>query len=619
MNLFNRPVPVWVHFYVLLMLLLPASLYAISSEDAADELIQKASDLQLANDPGWLSLLHYKEHVFGGVYSQADDTDFFLADNGAEDAAAELKATLKALLADQQARCRFPARLHWLDAKLNLASYVTSQPCTEFEQWKQKLAVSGVTLVFPAMYLGNPASMFGHTFLRLDQKNKPVLLNYTLSYAARTDPDDGALAYVFKGLAGGYTGVFAVQPYFETVQSYGDIEHRDIWEYSLNLSQAEVDQMIRHVWEIRSVQFDYYFLRENCSYRLLSLLDVARPGTNMTHDNQFPLYAAPVDTVRAVMAAGFVQQKQFRPAISSRITQMYAQLSEPARDKVFHLLDNRPVDFELDNFQLRQQAQILELTQEIGEFKQQDSDAAVLSARSRIDLGEQATFLFEAISADQGHGTARWHVSYGEENKQSFVELGIRPVFHDLLDKPDGFVKGAAVSVLDTRLRWFDEQEELQLERLSLFNMQSLSAVSRWHWPLSARLDLTVRQQSINTVIDAYVMHLDTGLGLSAAWGDSLFYLLASMSVEHSGYFEKNHSGYLGGEAGFILPFSTSRLWLGVQTLNGVTGEKNNRDVYKAGYQFELKKDHALRLDYALIKYDQLENKSFDLKYLVYF
>ena len=36
--------------------------------------------------------------------------------------------------------------------------------------------------------------------------------------------------------------------------------------------------MLQHIWELRDIVFDYYFFDENCSMRLLELLDVARPG-----------------------------------------------------------------------------------------------------------------------------------------------------------------------------------------------------------------------------------------------------------------------------------------------------------------------------------------------------
>ncbi|RJT69815.1 DUF4105 domain-containing protein, partial [Escherichia coli] len=52
------------------------------------------------------------------------------------------------------------------------------------------------------------------------------------------------------------------------------------------------------VWELKQVRFDYYFFDENCSFRLLELMEIARPGIELTE--QFPLTAIPTDTVRLV-------------------------------------------------------------------------------------------------------------------------------------------------------------------------------------------------------------------------------------------------------------------------------------------------------------------------------
>ena len=54
------------------------------------------------------------------------------------------------------------------------------------------------------------------------------------------------------------------------------------------------------MWELKQIQFDYFFFDENCSYRLLELLQVARPGLQLT--TQFPLTAIPTDTVKAILS-----------------------------------------------------------------------------------------------------------------------------------------------------------------------------------------------------------------------------------------------------------------------------------------------------------------------------
>ena len=102
---------------------------------------------------------------------------------------------------------------------------------------------------------------------------------------------------------GGYPGLFALMPYREKLSEYRSLENRDLWEYQLDLTPEETGRMVEHVWELKQIQFDYFFFDENCSYRLLELLQVARPSLDLT--SQFPLTAIPTDTVKAVKQSGW--------------------------------------------------------------------------------------------------------------------------------------------------------------------------------------------------------------------------------------------------------------------------------------------------------------------------
>ena len=137
-------------------------------------------------------------------------------------------------------------------------------------------------LVFPAAYLNSPSSMFGHTLLRIDQadvtSNNTALLSYALNFGAYIEGMDNSILYAWKGLMGGYPGMFALVPYREKLAEYSRLENRDLWEYKLNLTPEETGRMVEHVWELKQVRFDYYFFDENCSFRLLELMEIARPG-----------------------------------------------------------------------------------------------------------------------------------------------------------------------------------------------------------------------------------------------------------------------------------------------------------------------------------------------------
>ncbi|HAU15905.1 MAG TPA: hypothetical protein DCS92_19455, partial [Gammaproteobacteria bacterium] len=109
-------------------------------------------------------------------------------------------------------------------------------------------------------------------------------------------------------------------------KEYSRIENRDLWEYNLNLTPAETRTMISHLWELRDVIFDYYFFDENCSYRLLELLEVARPGTSLR--DEFGARAIPIDTVRAVIDGGFVASVTYRPSVATQLEHDVNQLSD---------------------------------------------------------------------------------------------------------------------------------------------------------------------------------------------------------------------------------------------------------------------------------------------------
>src|SRR5690606_18640561 len=116
-----------------------------------------------------------------------------------------------------------------------------------------------------------------------------ALLSYALNFGAFIEGDDNSILYAWRGLMGGYPGLFALVPYREKLSEYNRLENRDLWEYRLNLTAEETTRMVEHVWELKQIRFDYFFFDENCSYRLLELLEIARPGLELTE--HFPLTA----------------------------------------------------------------------------------------------------------------------------------------------------------------------------------------------------------------------------------------------------------------------------------------------------------------------------------------
>lgn len=448
----------------------------------------------------WRTFLHYRTHpVTRQLRSLADDPGFFLAPDGADNPEAELHATLSAMFdprpihaMDQPAACRFIARQRWLKVSLQLADEVWPEPdCPRFQQWRTALRAEKVSLIFPSAYLNSAASMYGHTFLRLDpvptrgvdESSKP-LLSYAINYAANAHESEG-IAYALKGLMGLYPGQFTNAPYYLRIREYNDLENRDIWEYELNFTPEEVERLLAHTWELGPTRFNYFFVDENCSYHLLALLDAARPGWGLA--DRFTWWAIPVDTIRAVAETpGLLRAVHYRPANSTELKARAHALGPTdallARDLANgHLA---PADLPRILPDPQRQTLALEAAERLAAFDAvregwpeslvNQRRLALLQARAALPSGNPVVVPRPLHDPTQGHATARIDLMTGQRAGRPWLTLSARPAYHDLLDPSQGYQPGAAINFFQLSFSRADDGA-LRFERLTPVDITSLS------------------------------------------------------------------------------------------------------------------------------------------------
>jgi len=522
----------------------------------------------LANDPYWIALGHYETGKLGGWRSYVDDSGFFLAEHGDSDPAAELNATLKALYqpadaGDSHPQCVYPARTRWLREQLQLDD-LPQPTCTEYQRWFDDIQPHRAVLIFPAAYLNSPSSMFGHTLLRIDQAdvdaNETALLSYALNFGAYIEGMDNSMLYAWKGLMGGYPGLFSLVSYRAKLAEYSRLENRDLWEYQLNLTPAETGRMVEHVWELKQVRFDYFFFDENCSFRLLELLEIARPGVALTE--QFPLTAIPTDTVRAVKQAGMVDRIDYRPSREKQLLARAEQLQESEQDWVLALADdsswlNDPafVSLAAERRALIQDA-AYRLVRYHATGTERDSVQAkrsyeLLQAINRNPPGELTVERPEL--PENGHQSRTWQLGAGSQGDRSYAEYGLRMAYHDLNDNLAGFPLGAQIEILQFKLRQY-ENNHWQLERLDLATIRSLTPRNHLLQPLSWQVAGGLERVPGKDEHRELVSHLNGGAGGTWQWGDdTLAYTMATARLEHNSDF-----------AAFIVPavgFNSGLIW----------------------------------------------------------
>jgi hypothetical protein len=300
-----------------------------------------------------------------------------------------------------------------------------------------------------------------------------------------------------KGIFGLYPGYFSVMPYYDKVKQYGDWENRDIWEYPVDLTDDELHLMLAHVWELLGVPFVYYFFDDNCSYQLLALLEVARPGLRLTPE--YPAWVIPVDTLRtAAGREGLLTVPSYRPSPATRIRYDASLLADDERRLARAIaLGDEPVDTAaLTALAPSTRAEVLTLAYEHLRYLYLAKDI------SREASAPRSRELLVALSAvqgadplpappvprtrpDEGHPIARLGFGAGVRDDEPFVEISLRAVFHSLSDPSGGYLPGANLDLVRSALRYEPERGELRIEEVALLDVTSLTPRDRFLRPIS--------------------------------------------------------------------------------------------------------------------------------------
>lgn len=275
-------------------------------------------------------------------------------------------------------------------------------------------------------------------------------MSFALNFGANVTEDDGGALYAIKGLTGGYPGTFASNPYFEKIQEYSRLENRDMWEYRLNLTPDEVNRLLEHVWELKEIEFDYYFFDENCSFRLLELLEVARPTVNLLDD--FPVAAIPIDTIRIAQQNDMIASAYYRPSVLTELKHQIDLLDEAGQQAVLLLAQDATYAQSSTFKQLPQQQQNLAIDTAYRYLRYQNTHAqrdpeiskrsfALLKLMRANKLGELPVIPRPTDPLD-GHLTTMWGFGGGHDEKGAYGDITLRGSYHDLLDPAPGFFQG---------------------------------------------------------------------------------------------------------------------------------------------------------------------------------
>jgi len=481
---------------------------------------------EIAYSKKWLNLLHYKKNIFSGYTSEADEPSFFFHTEGKSNPLLELQENIKNFKvsksefkdSSKRPECRFPARTRFLLNEGLINKNHIGSNCEKFEKFKNKVNAKSISIVFSSYFLDTPASAFGHTFMRLNKsvRNSATedqnfeLLDYAVNYSA-TVTTSNSLLYAIMGFAGGFKGEFAAMPYFYKVREYNDYESRDLWSYDLNLTQEEVDTVVAHIWEMGQTYFNYFYLTENCSYHMLGLLDVANEKWDLAQRN--PTFVLPVDTIKTLKnTPGLIKRIGYRPSKMRIAKDSVSKLNKEQEELFKVVIQDKNAD-SLKELESEDKAKILDTAIDYLDYKYSEEillekkeatkwkqDLLISRSETGIQNTEKAYPIIERERPERGHGSRRFTLGAGEDEKRGFYQtLSYRFTLHDFYDSDIGQNPQATMEMMNLKLKFFNKDElkkedsKVIIDSLKVVNVISLSPIQKYFsnlsWKFNAGLE----------------------------------------------------------------------------------------------------------------------------------
>lgn len=501
----------------------------------------------LSHSSEWLSLGHYKKNLFG--YRSSLEKSFFLHPQGQENPELELQQTLNLLffssLKNMELQCKYPARTQFLKSQFNIPE-INIHACPQISEWKKALNVDSIYLVFASNDLNSITSGFGHTFLRLHNKDntkKNDLLDYGVNYAANTGSDSGALL-ALKGLFGHYPGVFSMLPFHQKMIEYTNLEGRDLWEYRLRLDDTQINLILNHLLELDGIQSPYYFISDNCSQAILDLLSTAYPQLQLSQN--FKVATFPLDSAKLLFKNNLLIDEKYRTSLQSEWIVSYKQLSSAPKDILKNILQSKDFDLPLDyqNFSTTEKAQILEASLKylsIQEYtnKKDYSEIKYKFSIARAQLGKVTAPLRieKPENPLNSHSSSAFYIGHGVKDGDQFSAFKYRWAYQDILSSDKGLTPFAHIELFSTEFRYSHLENSFNWDSLTLVKLMNLDPSTSLDRRLSWHLNLGFENEMSPL--------LDYGIGSSAELNYLQKTRLAGFLRQKNIYTEKMHS-YLG-------------------------------------------------------------------------
>lgn len=588
--------------------------------------IDKGLSQFLHQDSLWLALGHYQKKGENKWLSEINDVNFFLSKDGKTSPDKELKASINMLKNPSKIgwfKCNYPARYQFLSRKLKLHQSNNFSECNVLNEWIDKYSADSISMIYPSSFLSNPSSIFGHTFLRFDKQGRENNLSYSVDFSAKTPSDKNVFSYIKKGLTGGYKGFFSIKPYYIQTWKYSDIENRKIWEYKLKFTKKEIQLIFLHLWELRGSYIDYYFVDENCSYQILSLLSII--SSDLKFREEFSKMTIPSDTVRFLDKKNYISSVSYLSPPIDKLQLLTDNFSEE-EIKLADDLINRKISLEeLGNKEAKKST--LQAATSLLHYKIQTRSINqgyalnLVNAinKERIEAinktSKQMGFIVP-IGIEKSHPSSKMSIALFNLDSENYLRYSFSGGYHGLDDLLGGFSKGIAIEAL--KFSFMQKNDNFRFDNFTFLSLASMVPDTKQIEKISWDFELSSKRIFINPVGEV-ISQIDFSLGKTISLSEVYVYVLANTGIAYN--------SINGGDISLTMAYKSGLLYQGnnyTVQLEWLARNLNSTDTYRykdigLDVSVSISKDMAMKFSANYINSKSNRLSSYELGLLYYF
>jgi hypothetical protein len=254
---------------------------------------------------------------------------------------------------------------------------------------------------------------------------------------------------------------------------------------------------------------------------------------------------------------------------------------------------------------------------ELSEYRKQSFD--VLRQRSMLKVVKEEKEI-KGKNPLNAHESMRVTVGVGVKNGNVFEEIAFRPAYHSLTDNDYGLLKGAEINFLETKIRYYNQDNKMLLQNFDLLTIRSVSPDDKMFDPVSFQIKANVERVT-NSVSEkeGYVGNLNVGIGKTYAFAKNVWgFVLFNNKVSSGGFLPHNSMLSFGVNGGLLLDFDK---WKGLFEITpwAASQKLGNKVTYKAEVNYVIDTNVSISADAMFEDKYGKDEKEFLLKMRYFF